>query len=98
MSTDHLQIILECEAEVQISSHLVNLALERVVGVAKTKWHPGILKEAKRGSYGRFANVSRIHRDLMLPFAEMNLAKITAASNLSVRSPSYWVADSNPAQ
>ncbi len=80
-STGHLQIILEREAEVQIRSHSVNLALECVAGIAKTKWHLGILKEVKRGSYGRFANVSRIRRDSMIPFSEINLAKIMAASS-----------------
>jgi hypothetical protein len=80
-STGHLHIILEHEAEVQISRHPVHLALERVAGIAKTKWHPSILKEAKRGSCGSFANVSRIHRDLMIPFPEICLAKIMAASS-----------------
>jgi hypothetical protein len=52
----------------EVSKKAVHEALKSLGGVAKTKGHVKIFKQAKRSCYSCFRNVRRSNRDLVVAF------------------------------
>ena len=71
----HQDVVQVHDGVRQVPQYLVHKTLECHSCIFKTKWHPHILKQAKRRDDGRLRDVSWQDRDLMIPLLEVQLAK-----------------------
>ncbi len=72
-------IIQVVEGEVQPRQHLVHEALERLAGVAQSKWHPEKLPQTKRHNHRRLVYVSLLDWYLVVALPQIQLAEDAAA-------------------
>ena len=69
------------EAEGKSSNYLIDEALE-CLGVFQSKWHPSVLKQAKRSDNGGFRDVVRMDWDLVKLLHQVNARDVGGASEL----------------
>ncbi len=66
------------EADIQAGQESIHHALECVSHIPGAKQHPEGLKQPKSGDYCFFWNISRVNWDLVIAFAEVDLAEHAA--------------------
>jgi hypothetical protein len=78
------QVVVEvAENPLEPLQYLVHQSLERLLTVAESEGHPGILEQSKRCYDGRLTNIGWMHRYLMVPLLKIRFAKNIASSQPS---------------